>query len=79
MKKSKIRELREKNKVSYGEIERISTKIAEREHDTSYIVSKSRMQQIEKGSQPGFHKVMALAEIFDKSPMGMQKVIKESK
>lgn len=75
MKKSKIRELREKLKLSYGEIERRSKKIAERENDKSYIVSKSRMQQIEKGSQPGFHKMVSLAEIMGITTMKLQKVI----
>lgn len=79
MKKSKIRELRENLELSYPEIERRSAVIAKREKDKAYIVSRSRMQQIEKGSQPGFHKMVSLAEILHLTTMKLQKVIKESK
>lgn len=79
MKKSKIKLLREKRKLSYGKVRAMSEVIAEREKDKSYIVSKSRMVQIEQGSQPGFHKMYALAEIFGMDPMKLQKIILEGK
>ena len=50
--------------LSLADIEYASRGITEREGNRDFIIYKSRLSQIEHGSQPGPAKVLVLAEIY---------------